>query len=514
MATEPAINVENIQGNIIPGFKKDHQHFLFYTIKDADAARTWLGSLHERLSSSKEVFEAHDLWKTMRKRLGREPDNVQFIFLNVALSATGLKKIKPETEVAEFGDDGFLAGMKKRSEYLGDPSEKEEPGNAENWIVGGPKTVDVLLILASDDLPWLLEVEAGLEKEAAENGLKTVHKDRGKVMADDMAGHEHFGFKDGVSDPAVRGIFPDSDKFIYPRTLPPGKPFNDLRKRFAAPGKPLVWPGHFIFGYGKQKDDDPETYLPDVKVKGPDWAADGSFLVYRRLRQDVKAFEKFVRKTSDKIAAKHPELEMNPERLGALLVGRWKSGTPVMCSPLKDLMIHGDGENYFQFSEALSVALPGGKGPVHEADNSGFICPLGSHIRKVNPRDETTDIGVKEKTFSKLLLRRGITFDNTAAENGGLKDKGLIFVAYQSSIKDQFEFLTRTWINMDQRPRDNAGHDPILVQGKDKYFNLITDKNSEEPERIPLPGGWVVPTGGEYFFAPSISFFKSLNPVT
>jgi deferrochelatase/peroxidase EfeB len=96
-------------------------------------------------------------------------------------------------------------------------------------------------------------------------------------------------------------------------------------------------------------------------------------------------------------------------------------------------------------------------------------------------------------------LRRGITY----AARGD--DKGLIFVAYQSSIVDQFEFLMKQWVNKPNSPRREAGQDPLLGRGGGRVFNLSIEK---KVEKISVSAAFVVPTGGEYFFSPSITFFK------
>lgn len=503
---EPSLNLSNIQGNILPGFKKDHQHLVFFRISDAKATRTWLSGLHPRISSAEEVLRAHDLWKMMRRRQGREPDNVHFVFTNIAISASGLLSLTTKKEVDQFVDRAFKVGMKKRSKLLGDPKDPGTEGHVSHWKAGGDQQVDLLFILASDDLPWLLEVEKDLETDATQHGLELVHRDHGRVREGSLAGHEHFGFKDGVSDPAVRGRWPDITDFVEPRKIPPGSDFDDLRTAFAAPGRVLVWPGHFLFGYGRQAEDEPREYNAEDKPRGPEWAVDGSFLVYRRLRQDVDRFERFVEEATAALNEKYENLDMSPERFGALVVGRWKSGTPVMRSPDTDLMIGGDAANYFQFGGPLTVPLPEDTFPLHEGDDAGSVCPRGAHIRKVNPRDETTDIGPRARTLPKLLLRRGITYDNRNPDDPqSPDDRGLLFVSYQSSIEDQFEFLTRNWVNRPDRPREKGGHDPILAQGEKRLVHLTV---GDKQEKILVPGNWVIPTGGEYFFAPSVQFFR------
>ncbi|OQW33438.1 MAG: hypothetical protein A4E19_03295 [Nitrospira sp. SG-bin1] len=456
--------------------------------------------MHARLSTAAVVLTAHEKWKNDRKRLGREPDSVHYLFLNVALSATGLRKLISKAEVDEFADDAFKLGMAERSGYIGDPSAKAKPGHTAGWVVGGPShPVDGVFIIANDDLAWLIDEAKKLIKEISSQGMSIVHEDRGDVNAAPKPGHEHFGFKDGISQPAIRGRWNKVPyDFVSPRTFPKDKTFDTLRADFAEPGSRLVWPGYFIFGYGRQKADDPRTYDLANQPKGPAWAEDGSLMVYRRLRQNPDAFWRFVKDTAKALAKKYPKLAPDKDRFAALLVGRWPSGTPLVRSPDKDIGITGDGQNYFAYDSKPTPALPGDTAP-NMADPDGLLCPLAAHIRKVNPRDQTTEMGFAERTLPRSLLRRGITY---AAKDA---DKGLIFVAYQSSLVDQFEFLMREWVNKPDTPRDKAGHDPILAQGSGRVFNLPIGK---EVEKISISATFVIPTGGEYFFSPSIAFFK------
>jgi hypothetical protein len=93
MLEEPVLDLDDIQGDVLPGFKKDSQHFLFFQIVAPELARQWLKLLAPRLWTAREVFAAHSMWKTMRAKLGREPGNLDFLFLNCAISAQGLAKL-------------------------------------------------------------------------------------------------------------------------------------------------------------------------------------------------------------------------------------------------------------------------------------------------------------------------------------------------------------------------------------------------------------------------------------
>jgi Dyp-type peroxidase family len=498
---EPLLDLDEIQGNVLPGFKKDHQHFVFFSIRDPAVARVWLNKLHTRVSSAAIVLDAHRVWKRMKEQRGKEPDAAHFLLLNIALSASGLAKLTSKAEVHDFEDAAFKVGQSERSTLIGDPASAKEPGHAADWLVGGPKhVVDGVLILASDDLAWLDGEQKELAVELSVQGMKIEHEDRGDVSAAPTPGHEQFGFKDNISRPAVRGRWPTAPyDFVTARTLPTDATFDSLRADFAAPGSRLIWPGHVIFGYGRQTADDPRTYDAANQAKGPAWAKNGSFLVYRRLRQHTDVFWKSVEDAAKRLAKTYPKTAPEKDRLAACLIGRWKSGTPLSRSPDKDLGIKEEGLNYFSYASRQTPALPGDTA-LEAADPDGLLCPLGAHIRKVNPRDQATDLGISEHTPPRSILRRGITYSTSDS------DKGLLFVAYQSSIVDQFEFLMRMWANKENTPRNNGGFDPILSQKPGRVFYLPIDG---KVEKVVITKAFVEPTGGEYFFAPSIGFFKN-----
>ncbi|MBI4488861.1 MAG: Dyp-type peroxidase [Deltaproteobacteria bacterium] len=507
MEQEPVLELNDIQGNIVPGFKKDSQHFVLLRVIDAQLARNWLRGLAPRLSSAREVRDAHTVWKGMRRKLGRDPDNLDFLFVNCAISAAGLRKLGLPG-IDEFDDAAFKLGLESRASVIGDPPNGSgTPGAPETWLFGsGRRRPDVLVILAADDDAWTAKEERELVASARSSGFQRVHVDRGRVRPGVMAGHEHFGFKDGISLPAIRGrASAAADDFVEARLWPPGPEFDPYRPRYAAPGRQLVWPGHFLFGCPRQMRDQPEEMRPNSEPPGPTWAKNGSFLVYRRLKQNVSAFQQFLAAASATLRNRGFDPNLTPERLGALLVGRWASGWPVARDPHTDRGPNQPGENHFRFSEATNVLLPNDLHPLNSADPNGMVCPFAAHIRKVQPRDDSTDIGPMERTFQKLIIRRGITFGPELSHSH--EDRGLLFVAYQTSIVDQFEFLMNDWVNDANKPHANGGVDPIIGGARDHTL-ILNNGNTTFP--LTVPGGWVVATGGEYMFAPSLSFFSSV----
>lgn len=222
-----------------------------------------------------------------------------------------------------------------------------------------------------------------------------------------------------------------------------------------------------------------------VARSGPEWTRNGSYLVFRRLRQDVVAFRALVEREARarSIAA---------DAVAAKLIGRRRDGTPLVESPggLNDFELYGP-------------------------DPQGRRVPLAAHIRKVYPRDSPTTTGGESDTQTHRLLRRGIPFGVPLPEGAGADhpdanpqfpaDRGLLFLCYQTSIARQFEFVQRRWSNRTSFPADDAGHDPIIGQAPGTRWCAI-----DRGEPVHLADRVVVPTGGEYLFAPGLRALRQL----
>ena len=116
-------------------------------------------------------------------------------------------------EINAYLDKDFVDGLDaSTSKNLGDPEEPSAEGNYNNWVIGGPKSKpDVLLIVASDDKQILETRVQSLINKSNSYGLKKVYEITGHDLSSygdqTKRGHEHFGFKDGISHPGVRGDF-------------------------------------------------------------------------------------------------------------------------------------------------------------------------------------------------------------------------------------------------------------------------------------------------------------------
>jgi Dyp-type peroxidase family len=520
--TEPVYDSQardDIQGNIIPGFNKDHQHFFFYRIRSKPATKKWLRLIAPAISSLDDVLSFVRSHRSLRHRFGsKEPGLLKATWVNIAFSNEAIAKLVDEQDAAAFGDQSFRQGMAARSSFLGDPTKTTHPGNVSRWVVGGPKNqADIMVIAAADDPDDLEAAVALIKAGALKHKLELLFEQRGDTLPEPLRGHEHFGFKDGVSQPGVRGkVSAAPGDFITPRYIHPTDPRARL---FAKPGQVLVWPGQFLLGEPRQDPQNP--FDPAASADNfPGWARRGSYLVFRRLRQDVPAFWDFATSSAATIG-------MPREQFASMLVGRWPSGAPLMRAPEDDdPLLAGDtwANNHFIFDDDTRPSnlrtipgYPGDGAPQAMADVLGMVCPYFAHIRKSNPRDSATDLGRPADALIRLILRRGIPFGPALAgvekPSAQLRkeERGLIFVSYAGTIEDQFEFLTRRWANSPVQP-NLGGHDPIIGQRDEDgdRTRFIDFPGSEGVVRFEIKKEWVTPTGGGYFFAPPIGAIASV----
>ena len=328
------------------------------------------------------------------------------------------------------------------------PDGKPNPAGPDNWVVGSPaKPLDLLLIFAHDEniaeeaRPIIGQVSSVLGSAPNYRNLPSCC--RGASSISDS--------RDGVSQVGVRGriIQNGEERPITTRYGVPSRNGID----FGKPGQPLVWPGQFLTGQPRFEADD--------LALAPEFT-NGSFLVFRRLRQDVKTFYGDTVVLARKLSADTERL-INEEELRARIVGRFRSGAALMRHDQDAGKAEGPEEiNYFAYGiELPPISLDDGiqvsGSPADSNVLRGQRCPIWSHIRKVNPRDLPTDRGGPSETLAFQMLRRGIPFGPLydhdhpdAPENK--KDRGLALPFLQRSIDDQFGSLNRGWMNNPSAP--------------------------------------------------------------
>ena len=569
---EPVLAVDQIQGNILAGFTKDFQTLVFLQIDQAGDFKPWLASQVDFIATTAEVLAFNRLFKEIRSRRGIETNTVKATWLNIAFSYEGIKALVGSIEADKFKDQAFKDGLAARSESLDDPRDTDDlEGSPKNWVVGGPNNdpAHVVLIIASDDRGDMLAEVERLEESLrnfrtadgtrAPSGAHVVFKEEGANLPPPLSGHEHFGFLDGVSQPGVRGrISDDPHDVLTPRQ-------NPKDRNQGKPGQDLLWPGEFVFGYRGQDPNKAVEEAGDVMEAGAVWARNGSFLVIRRLRQDVFGLHKFLKDVAAHFRAHDTRSSSGARMIGASLVGRWPSGAPAERVPDDDNRKLADDDcanNHFEFQEAVETIAKSDREsdfdcrddqfPAPVADPAGERLPFTGHIRKAYPRDDvsnnpTEDPGgdpacrkaranLKESTTqTHRILRRGIPFGpvSPSTPEAPFDDgvvRGLHFLAYQTSLEEQFEFISKCWVNNRdfKEPFGHSplagGHDPIIGQnnapGQDRkreFTIAFTDRlGHRRRERVRTVDfthagrrDWVIPTGGGYFFVPSIDALKN-----
>lgn len=494
---EPTLELDDIQGHILPGFAALHNQFIGVSITDPTSFINHLEAMVNDISTSAEIKQKRDERKLNFIRFNtRLTDNE--ILIAHAISGSGFRKM--DVDISGFVDEKIREGMYKNAPGLNDkPNSRSD---SVNWKFGTPNNpLDYLFILASDS-----KDELKSKKEEIINLLK----DCVDITYDELCSRlpkdiEHFGFRDGISQPAVRGKISGNEYFAT-RNIDKNDPRANL---FAKPGQPLVWPGQFLFGYPIQTKD--PTVAGPQRMALPKWSRNGSFLVLRRLGQDVALFNDTMQEMADSIQANYG-VSITVEELKAKFVGRWKDGTPLTVSPEgPDSNISGNTNrlNNFTFSQEDEITIDSGTTsetlPPLPQDLQGNKCPHFAHIRKINPRKDGTDIGTEE-TSKKLILRRGIPFGSLYDNEKVETERGLLFLSYQASIKNQFEFLQRNWSNAFSRP-STKGNDFIIGQPEDTVKRALFLIDNKEV-RVKSSEEWVFTTGGEYLFTPGLNGLK------
>jgi Dyp-type peroxidase family len=517
---EPDFDGADIQADIAPGFRLPHQLFLAVT-GETPSIRAIVADLLPGVTTLAEAHAYHReriaVAKTLRvlgrQSFSRGADGRHLRWLNLALGRRPMEE--SGIDAPSRFDRSFQLGLAARSLSLGDPRVAGMPGHKDGWIVGRPEqSLDLLVLLGSDDPDTLSEFADGVAQICQARGGSILYRESGMRLEGDK---EHFGFRDGISQPGLRGIVQPDGVPLTTRNLPPLP--ADHEPELASPGEVLIWPGEIMFGYPRQ---DPNHYRRPLETPDADdpFLRNGSYLVFRRLRQDVAAFYAATSAMARDLRV-HPEFAGTDDQwLRANLVGRWPSGAPLQAFPAGD---PGDPPgslgafNHFLFQADTTATVLASGEPVRgtRGDPAGTVCPFHAHIRKVNPRDSGTNLGSATHTQQTRILRRGIPYgppvvDHTQDDGS---DRGLLFVSFQRSIREQFEKLAQDWMNSALKPEADGGHDVLVGQAPTEPVGrraVMTRAPTGPFRQVATTASWVLPTGGGYFFCPSVrglSFF-------
>lgn len=511
----PVLAGDGIQANIAPGFRLPYQRIIAVGAAVA-VAQSIVRLLLPQVTSASRANVYHKQRIEMAKEFrvfGRESfrlvsSGAGLRWLNIAIGSESLSQAGFEGPAK--ADRSFELGLAKRSSSLGDPTMPGAPGHKDGWLVGAPAApVALLLILGSDDREELGRFAEKVEEQCRQTGGSILYAETGARLENEI---EHFGFRDGISQPGVRGkLSTDDDDLLTPRRLPPDGATQG--PEFSAPGEVLLWPGEFIHGYPGQDAHDFRT--PAVEGPIDPFLHGGSFLVFRRLRQHVALFRRATRSLAEALRNTADYAGVSDEWVRARLVGRWPSGAPILRYPDADPGNPPgslDAFNNFSFREASPPVTTTRGQPIPGApsDPSGLVCPFHAHIRKVNPRDAGTNLGPPSQTQKLRLLRRGIPYGEPISPDAEVEDdidRGLLFLSYQRSIREQFEKLAQDWMNSSIKPEADGGHDIFVgqaSQSEEGRVAVFRKAITAAPCRVATLAQWITPTGGGYFFSPSI----------
>nr|WAW38284.1 DyP-type peroxidase [Auricularia mesenterica] len=446
-AAANSLPFDDIQGDILAGMKKNKQTFYFFTINNPLTFKLKLRTIIAPfLTSTKRLMN-----------VSTQP----IVALNVAFSQSGLTTLNVTDDL---GDAAFKAGQFADAANLGDPG-------TGNWkpAFKGTKIHGVFL-MASDKQPFN-DLMVLLVRGIFFGDITEQYVLNGNVRPGAEAGHEMFGYLDGIAQPSIPAF---------------QAPF---------PGQQVVDPGVILLGEAGDT------------IARPAWAKDGSFLAFRQLQQLVPEFGGFLNTAAPSV----PGLtgSQSADLLGARMIGRWKSGAPVDLFPLADgppgFAADPTQNNNFDFQH-----------PGFNFTTDQSHCPFSAHIRKTRPRADLI-------APTNSIMRSGIPYgpEVTTAEKAagrsdpadGPNERGLAFVAYQAQIAKGFQFLQHSWannpnfiFNKDVKP----GHDPIIGANAGAPRTMQGYNVADTTQSLALPVDWVVSRGGEYFFSPSISAIKTV----
>nr|WP_137677804.1 hypothetical protein [Parerythrobacter lutipelagi] len=455
--------------------------------------------------------------------------------LNIAFSHAGLNVLGVPAVTLQSMPVEFAEGMEARAPLLGDEPFME--GRDTVWRNSrGDRRVHILISMFAqmnaDGTPCaeLGELTGKLEAlcNQSDGGVTMLDgvgpdnarwQDMSAVMTE-FDGHEvptnkeHFGFSDGYGDPVFSGQYPPEIEAIKIRGG--GKLLPDLS------WAPLAT-GEFLLGYADESQDTP------VAARPHDFSRNGTFLAYRKLHENVADFDAYIARQADRYAqAMGVPADEASDTIRAKMIGRWPDGVPLMTAPtyrewqafnaeLRQARADGDRKKLAQLTLEFTNFH-------YSQDVSGISCPVTSHMRRANPRDQlgpTYDKAGNSTVGSSIvdrrrILRRGMPYGPYApGAERDVGEQGIVFIAMCASLFRQFEFLQGQWM---QYGLDfNAGSDTCPVIGN----HLEPDKRKQVIAADPALGRppfildelpqLVIPKGGDYFFMPSMTALRMIG---
>jgi Dyp-type peroxidase family len=455
-----ALDLADIQGGIVNGYRYPAASHLFFRVPCADAGRGFLRCLLDGIA--------------LRPAARRTAPKA----VNVALTYAGLKTL----EVTD-------AVLRRLPTAFAEPTEQRAPRLLGDTGANGPSQwnlamhdADVLVLVYGNDQTLSPAAEDVCET-AKDCGVEFLRCQPAHSLTTLENQREHFGFADGFGQPAVEGA-PARRRAGQGTPQADGVTWRDLKA------------GEFILGY---PDEDGQGALGDPEAL---LLRNGSYMVYRKLEQDVAAFEALLDDHAGAFGATLPAGTRQDhaylrELLAAKLFGRWRDGMALEIAPqrsgeeVSDLrrQAHQDRDNDFRYAQM---------------DADGLVCPHGAHVRRMNPRDALPGDGALSRRHR--IIRRGMPYGTAWAEESTDRDRGLIFMCFNADLERQFELVQRRWVN--------SGNSFGLGDDADVCAGV-----SRTPAKIVIPGHLpylldrrqvVFTRGCQYFLMPGINALRDI----
>ena len=483
-AGRSALDLDDIQGIIIRGYSMPIVRHFLLSVGVPAAARKMLGRLVSGDEADAPQITTAEEWQVgLAPGPGDDPAQPPRCkpdyCLNLGITWPGLiaLEIKDRVPMLSFESfHSFMAGAAERAAFVGDTGASAP----QNWVGGfGTGSDHVLVTLYAISPEAMTSYSESLSALFAEgDAFREIYRADGMALTEVIDGKPtftsrlHFGYTDGISMTTIR-----SGPLKY-------KPDHQQ------PCEPWL----FVL------QDGAENYtVPEPRELG----LNGSFSVFKIIVTDVVGFENNLQKNKDKI---------DPELLAAKMCGRWRNGVPLALSP--DTDNPADGLSPDQLNNFGYVNADG------SGDPRGLRCPVGAHIRRVNPRGQPVQ-GQGEPGGSNnahRMIRRGMpygpVYDPTQPYDG--IERGLLGYFINATIENQYEFVLHNWVNDSEFAGavrlDPKSKDPIVgTQDPSESIFVIPQADDAPPIKITGFSSFLRTKATAYCFLPSITAVKFIS---
>ena len=382
-------------------------------------------------------------------------------WIAVAITYAGLVALElPEDSLQSF-PEAFRVGMAARADVLLDSGDND-PAHWEPHFADGLIHIGISVFSGSEET-WRRTMDSARRHYEGRPGLTVLTAEDFGAQPGDL---NPLGYRDSIGQPAVEG------SGIAP-----------------LPGQgPAIKAGELILGYPGEAGVPLPAPRPDVLGRN------GTYVGLRKYQTRVGAFNRFLQA--------HGDTEDERELLAAKLVGRWRSGAPLTLAPEHD-------------DPALGADPLRNNDFTYAADPDGRQVPLGSHMRRMNPRD--TEMAVLADVNIHRIIRRSTAYgvpydpDATSAQDDDVP-RGLHFIFVSAKAMASMEFLQQEWINNGNFMSLGDERDPNV--GLQEEGATFTIPRTPVRRRIHGIDTFNVLRGGEYFFLPSLSALRWIADLT